>query len=146
MRDADTRLEAGPDRFPETAEALLDSLRGGRRRLLAMEGAVDVPDPGTADPSALFDRAWWTERVPGAMERVRARPPEEFRVYEAYELAAERPSCAALAERFALPGSEIKRRLFAARDAVQAEIRRELALLSRGEAELREEWDVLFGA
>jgi hypothetical protein len=111
-----------------------------------MEGAVDVPDPTAADPSELFDRAWWTELVNGAMDRVRERRPEDFRVYEAFELAPERPSYAALAGRFAMDEKEVKRRLFATRDALQAEIRRELALLTRGEDELREEWDALFGA
>jgi DNA-directed RNA polymerase specialized sigma24 family protein len=231
MRDADTRLDAGPGRFPETAEDLLDGLRGGRReevlrdilgrrywrpvyayvraawrkgnedakdltqafflwllesdallgfaelgsfrkflkvllqrfvghqeealrrlkrgggrRLLSMDGVLDVPDPASADPAALFDRAWWTELVHGAMDRVRERRPQDYRVYEAYDLAPERPSYADLAARFSADEKEIKRRLFAARDEVQAEIRRELALLTRGEAELREEWDALFGA
>ena len=141
-------------RFVGHHERALQRLkRGGGRAFVPLDAEAAPAGGPTADPEALFDRAWWTDLVNGAVDRIRERhaAPDAalaFRVYEAYDLPAEpeRPTYADLGRRLGLSEADVKRHLFAVRGEVQDEIRRELARLTTDERSLREEWKALFGA
>ena len=125
--------------------------RGGGIDFVPLEDLGLGADPQDSDPEVLFDRAWVTEVVNQAMERVRKRysardQSSAFAVYEGYELvpAGERPTYAELGRRLGLETSEVKKHLFAIRDELRREIRRDLRCMTSDDRELEEEWSVLF--
>jgi RNA polymerase sigma-70 factor (ECF subfamily) len=112
-----------------------------------------IPDAQSENPEAIFERVWRTELVEQAVERLRQRCRDEgrsvaFSVLEGYDLAtgAESPTYQTLGERLGLSEGEIKKHLFAMRDALLQEIRAEIAQQTANEADRAEEWNFLFGA
>jgi DNA-directed RNA polymerase specialized sigma24 family protein len=111
-----------------------------------------LPDPGAADPEQVFDRQWRSVLIQNAVDRVRRRWTADdraprFRAFEMYDLAPpdRRPTYAEVAERLGLKESDVRNHLFAVREAIRAEIRRELSEMTAGPAELAEEWNAFFG-
>jgi RNA polymerase sigma-70 factor (ECF subfamily) len=131
------------------AEAMQRLKRGGGVRLLPLEADALVADSRTSDPAEAFDQEWLSEVVRAAVERVRGRfagPREiQFRAYEEYELAAERPTYAEVAARLGVKESDVRNYLFAVREDVRAELRKEIQETTSSEGELEEEWRELFG-
>ncbi|MBV8881334.1 MAG: sigma-70 family RNA polymerase sigma factor [Planctomycetaceae bacterium] len=131
--------------------------RGGGVQILPLAGedaAMEdlICDPRAEDPEAAFERVWRTELVEQAVERLRARCRAEgrevaFSVLEGYDLAAEaeRPTYRVLGERLGLAEADVKKHLFAMRDALLREIRTELAQLTAGDADQQRELEFLFG-
>jgi len=108
-------------------------------------------DPAARDPEEAFDRAWAMTIARRAMERVRERfaatgRETQFRAFEAYDLTpeGERPTYAEVASRLGVKEGDVRNYLFAVRDAVRAEVRNELAIVTRDESEADEEWADLF--
>jgi DNA-directed RNA polymerase specialized sigma24 family protein len=127
--------------------------RGGGVQVFSMGDprAPEMKSPEGA-PDELFDRAWVTEIVDAAVERVKARyasapQPRGFEIYEAYTLGPEpeRPAYADLARRFGIHEHQVKQLIFDVRQHIRREIRSELAHLTRNAQELEEEWHELFG-
>lgn len=131
--------------------------RGGGASVLALEDDDRplrdvVPDPRAADPERVLDEEWVAQLVRGAVDRTRdlflSRGREVmFRAFEAYDLrpAGPAPTYAEVGTRLGIKESQVRRYLFAVRQAVRSEIRAELRQLTRDEAELQEEWETLFG-
>jgi RNA polymerase sigma-70 factor (ECF subfamily) len=129
---------------------------GGARNFSLDDDKVDfedlLADPRALDPEIVFDQLWIVGVVNGALRRVRERCIAEkrdiaFRIYEEYELSheRERPSYAQLAARLGIKERQVETHLFAVRDAVRAELRRELTKLTANENEWEGEWHALFG-
>jgi RNA polymerase sigma-70 factor (ECF subfamily) len=136
--------------------ALARLKRGGGIRILPLDGLESVDaapsDPRADDPEACFDREWRDTMLRNAFARVRRRlmesgREEQVRLFEEHDLVseAERPSYAQLAARHGLKATDVRNRLFAAREALREELRAELAELTLGDREVEEEWNVLFG-
>jgi DNA-directed RNA polymerase specialized sigma24 family protein len=137
-------------------DALRRLKRGGGIRILELDGAVPlkdlVADPASVDPETIFDGAWRTALVAGALARVRERLQSrgrglQFQVYEAYELLApaERPTYADLAQRFGIKEKDVDNHLVAVREELRSEVRRELGRLTVDSDGLEREWNALFG-
>ena len=112
-----------------------------------------VADPRTSEPWEEFDREWAVSLTRHAIDRVRTRRRADgreitVRVFEAYDLLApeERPSYAQLAATFGVKETDIQNYLTAVRHEVYAEVRAELAHLTREDVDLRDEWNALFKA
>ncbi len=146
-------------RFGEHRDRALSTLkRGGAVKILPLAGeaAVDaesLADPDVADPERAFDREWLDAVAKAAVGRVRERLASEghadqFRVYEAYDLAGpgEEPTYAEVAGRLGMKEGEVRRILFNVRIAVRGELRAELAKLTSDDRELEDEWNALFGS
>lgn len=128
--------------------------RGGGARLAdlncdAAELEGILQDPRGLDPERVFDRVWKAELIRRAVDRVaerfRARGQMlQFRVFEEYDLSGEKPTYAALAARLGLKEPDIANYLFAARNAIRAEIRAELGAITDGVERLEEEWNAFF--
>ena len=128
--------------------------RGGSQRILSLDTGDRelgdlVSDSGQSDPERLYDELWAQELAMEAIKRVRERcradgREMEFRVYEEYDLAAQRPTYTELAKRLGLTEQQIKHHLFAVRGEVRWEMRGELRKLTRDATELEKEWDALF--
>ena len=145
-------------RFVKDKDVALRRLkRGGGTSVLPLAGDSSsledlIPDPRSEDPEAVFERVWRTELVEQAVERLRERCRAEgrsvaFSVLEGYDLATgpESPTYQTLGERLGLSEGEIKKHLFAMRDALLLEIRAEIAQQTANDADRAEEWDFLFG-
>lgn len=144
------------------AQALRRLKRGGGARTLALPDddvrALDemLPDPKAASPEEAFDRAWVGELIERAVDRVRAAAAGggdsleavRFRVYEAYELGppGAQPTYAQVAEALGLSASDVRNHLFAVRERVRAEIRRELRETVASPDQLDSEWAAVFGS
>jgi RNA polymerase sigma-70 factor (ECF subfamily) len=147
-------------RFVKDKDVALNRLkRGGGVQVLPLArgdaAAIEhlVPDPRAEEPEAAFERVWRTELVEQAVERLRERCRKDgravaFSVLEGYDLAtgAEPSTYRTLGERLGLSEADIKKHLFAMRDALLQEIRAELAQLTAGDADQAREWEFLFGA
>ena len=147
-------------RFVKDKDVALSRLkRGGGVQVLPLAGgdasAIEhlIPDPRAEEPEAAFERVWKTELVEQAVERLRERCRKEgrevaFSVLEGYDLApvAEPPTYRTLGDRLGIGEGDVKKLLFAMRDALLREIRAELAQLTTGDADQSREWDFLFGA
>ncbi len=145
-------------RFVKDREVALRRLkRGGGARILSLgdPAALEelIADPRSTDPEAVFERVWKAELVEQAVERLRERCRAEgrsvaFAVLEGYDLApeSERPTYKELGDRLGLAESDVKKHLFALRDALLRELRSNLAQLTRTDAERNDEWNSLFGA
>lgn len=131
--------------------------RGGGATVLSLGDAAAleelIADPRSTDPEAVFERVWRTELVEHAFERLRERCRAEgrsiaFAVLEGFDFAAgsERPTYKELGDRLGLAESEVKKHLFALRDALLRELRSDLAQMTRTDAERDDEWNTLFGA
>jgi len=121
--------------------------RGGGVRIVPLEPELSLSDPKGTDPESEFDRAWVSEVVEQAIERVRKKTePTAFCVYEGYDLAsAERPTYTQLAADLHIDEKAVKKHLFQVREAVRSEIRAELRELTGDDSEREEEWKSLFG-
>lgn len=131
--------------------------RGGGAPVLPLAGddaALQdlIRDPRAEDPEAAFERVWRIELVEQAVERLRRRCRAEgrdvaFAVLEGYDLATdpERPTYRTLGERLGISEADVKKHLFAMRDALLREIRAEVAELSADDAGQAKEWEFLFG-
>jgi RNA polymerase sigma-70 factor (ECF subfamily) len=137
-------------------DALRRLKRGGGVRLLELDGPLPLKellaDPSSADPESIFDAAWRSALVAGALARVRDRLQTrgralQFQVYEAYELIApsERPTYADLARRFGIKEKDVDNHLLAVREELRSEVRREIGRLSVDPDDLEREWHALFG-
>ncbi len=137
-------------------DALRRLKRGGGVKILELDGALPLKellaDPSSADPEAIFDGAWRTALVAGALARVRERLRSRGRglqvqVYEAYELVspAERPTYAELARRFGIKEKDVDNHLLAVREELRSDVRREIARLTVDPDDLEREWHALFG-
>ena len=129
--------------------------RGGGVRVFAFEDAPVPPDEVAAapggDPEKAFDRAWVTELVDRALERVKERcalsgRPWMFRVYEDYDLAPKesRPTAAELEQRLGLPAGSAAPALQSVRRQLRDEIRLELSRLAAEGGGVDDEWNALF--
>ncbi|HEX7897842.1 MAG TPA: sigma-70 family RNA polymerase sigma factor [Planctomycetota bacterium] len=138
-------------RFVGHQAVALDRLkRGGGRTILPLDGR-DLPAADETDPEKAFERAWLTEVVDAALRRVRARREEKgdvlsFRLYDAADLAPAAPSYAELAERHGVREGEVRDRLYALREEIRSEVRRELARLTSDDQDLEHEWRSFLGA
>jgi RNA polymerase sigma-70 factor (ECF subfamily) len=139
-------------------EAMRRFKRGGGVKLAPLAGdpdypQVDIPDPKATDPEKAYDETWMVTLAQNALQRVRERcraggREKEFRAYEEYDLKAarERPTYAAVAATLGVKESDVRNYLFRIREEIWAEIRVELALVTRDKQELEEEWNALFGS
>lgn len=131
--------------------ALRQLKRGGGARLVSI-GDCEPPAAGSeTDPERLFDRAWVTEVVTQAVDRVCAQLTEAgsrvaVDVYERYELAppGARPTYVELAAELGQDVGQVKRHLVHVRDAVRREIRAELRQMTSDDGELEAEWREYF--
>jgi RNA polymerase sigma factor (sigma-70 family) len=94
-------------------------------------------------PSEEFDKEWARAVFAMALQRLRERcaaekKEQQFALLEAYDLG-DRPSYAALAERFGIAITDVTNRLAWARRELRAELFEVLRELTGSEAELREE-------
>jgi RNA polymerase sigma-70 factor (ECF subfamily) len=130
------------------AAALRRLKRGGGRPPVRLEGVEElVADPAAADPEQAFERAWMAGLVDAAVGRVRARRDAlSVALYDEYELAAEPATYRELGERHGLKEGEVRDRLYALREEIRGEVRRELARLTEGDRELEDEWRRFLGA
>jgi biotin operon repressor len=132
--------------------------RGGGVQVLPLAGgdaaAIEhlIPDPRAEEPEAAFERVWRTELVEQAVDRLRQRCKKDgrdiaFSVLEGYDLVAgaKPPTYRSLGERLGITDADVKKHLFAMRDALLQEIRAELAQLTAGDADQAREWEFLFG-
>lgn len=146
-------------RFVKDKDVALRRLkRGGGVPILPLADEASsleelIPDARSENPEAIFERVWRTELVEQAVDRLRERCRAEgrsvaFSVLEGYDLAtgAESPTYHTLGERLGLSEAEIKKHLFAMRDALLQEIRAEIAQQTANEADRAEEWNFLFGS
>jgi RNA polymerase sigma-70 factor (ECF subfamily) len=133
-------------------EALQSLKRGGGIRLLDLDLPGGPADSRETDPDRAFDRAWMVSLVDHAVRRVREKFHakgwiDRFRVFEEYELApGERPSYADVARRLGFQENEVRSYLFTIRSEVRSEILADLAAMTAGDGELKEEWDAFFKA
>ncbi|MBI2933607.1 MAG: sigma-70 family RNA polymerase sigma factor [Planctomycetes bacterium] len=144
-------------RFVGHHERALQCLkRGGGIHVLPLDdlAALDriVADPRAPDPETLFDREWMNTLVQHAMERVRQHfaaggREGHFKMFESHDLVppAERPSYSALASQFGVSVPSVRNVLFAVREALRGELRKELAELTREKKDFDEEWEEFFG-
>lgn len=146
-------------RFVKDKDVALRRLkRGGGVQVLPLVGdasAIEdlIPDPRAEDPEAAFERVWRIELVEQAVERLRERCRAEgrdlaFSVLAGYDLSteAEPPTYRSLGERLGISEGDVKKHLFAMRDALLREIRAELAQLTADDLGQAREWEFLFGA
>jgi RNA polymerase sigma-70 factor (ECF subfamily) len=136
--------------------------RGGGEAPIALPDddvrALDelLPDAKTTSPEEAFDRAWIGELIERAVARVREEAQEgggdaldavRFKVYEAYELGppGSQPTYADVARQLSLSASDVRNHLFAVRERVRAEIRRELRETVASPEQLDDEWSAIFG-
>lgn len=137
-------------------EALGRLKRGGASAVVSIDDdaplAELVADAKSEDPERIFDRAWVTTVVGGAVERVRGRMRTAGRelpvaVFEAVDLAGDpKPTYDEVARRLGVKPGDVRNHLFAFREELRREIRSELAETTSSEEELEEEWNALFGA
>lgn len=124
--------------------------RGGDKRFVPIDSATletELADSGpAADPERVFEaefvRALFASSVALLEERlVRAGKAGYFAIFAAYDLASpeERPSYAAVAERFQLSTTDVTNHLFFARKELRRSVVARLRELTSSEEELREE-------
>lgn len=143
------------------AQAVRRLKRGGGAAPVALPDddvrALDdmLPDPKATSPEEAFDRAWVGELIERAVARVRTAAQDggdaldavRFQVYEAYELGppGSQPTYADVARGLSLSASDVRNHLFAVRERVRAEIRRELRETVASPEQLDGEWSAIFG-
>jgi RNA polymerase sigma factor (sigma-70 family) len=132
-------------------EAALRQKRGGGAVFVGLDEAL-VGEVGP-DPERAFEAAWRDEVVRAAVDRVceglrASRQEVKIQVFEAYDcLAPEaRPSYTELAGRLGITVADVKSYLYQVRQAVQSQVRDELARLTSTREELEEEWNGFFQA
>lgn len=141
------------------AQALRRLKRGGAVKVVPLPDddvrALDelLPDSKTASPEEAFDRAWTGDLIERAVRRVRdacqGDPLDRarFGAYEAYELGppGAQPTYAQVGEALGLSASDVRNHLFAIRERVRAELRRELRETVASPEQLDGEWAAVFG-
>lgn len=127
--------------------------RGGGVKVVPLEGLEELqPDPAATDPERAFDRAWALsvakQAVDAVRESLKARGrAKQFAVYEAYDLrpSQEKPTYAKIAEELGMSESDVRNNLFAVRQEIMAQIRKELTRTAGTGGGVEEEYDELFG-
>lgn len=139
--------EAALGRIKRGGATTVVSLEAGPRELDEL-----IPDPGTLDPEASYERAWRMTVLYQAIRRAHDRSVAEhrrhaFQLFQEYSFTPEgvRPTYKALADRYGLPEGDIKKILGEMRDLLRREIGLELSRLSIDDREIEEEWGALFG-
>jgi RNA polymerase sigma factor (sigma-70 family) len=140
--------------FVRHQDEALRRLKRGGGKILELDGSLSslkelLPGPESDDPEKIFDRVWRSTLVSVALGRVRQRMAGlPFQVYEAYEMLAPamRPTYADLARRFGIKEKDVDNHLFAVRQEVRSEVRREIEAMTRDSGDVEREWDVLFGS
>jgi len=134
-------------------EAIARLKRGGGAVFVGLDEAAVAGLPEDPDPDRAFEEAWRDEVVRRAVDRVcerlRASGQEvKIRAFEAYDCRAPeaRPSYAELAGRLGVAVADVKSYLYQVRQAVQSQVRDELARLTSTREELEEEWNGFFQA
>lgn len=134
--------------------------RGGEARHVAFAGADDelvrldemLADEKGISPEEAFDLAWVHELLERAVQQLKAEQGGgdglRWRVYEAYELAAPgvQPTYASVAAELEVKPSDVRNHLFAARERLRTLVREELRATVADEAQLEEEWQVVFAS
>ncbi len=133
-------------------EALHRLKRGGGTHVLSLDAEEVPPETVAAKPEEAFDAAWLAELLARAVARVRERlasqgRAHQVRVFELYDMCPpdRRPTYAALASQLGLKETDISNHLFAVREEVRAEVRRELAETVEDVRDIDDEWRALFG-
>ncbi|MBI2931763.1 MAG: sigma-70 family RNA polymerase sigma factor [Planctomycetes bacterium] len=126
--------------------------RGGGAKILPIcEDAVAEALVDGETPEQALDRAWMTEVVKQATERVRARLADGdrailWRVFEEYDIAGRDATYTDVAARLGISESDVRNHLFAVREKIREEIRLELCDTVSDPRELEDEWRALLGA
>jgi RNA polymerase sigma-70 factor (ECF subfamily) len=121
---------------------------GGYHFDLAREQIEQVPAAGT--PETSFEKEWGRAVFALALRRLqeacaRAGKSAHYLLLERYDLAAERPTYAALAQELGIPVSDVTNRLFRTRRELRGIVLELLRELTSTEEELREEARALLG-
>ena len=120
---------------------------GGDRLRVDLSAAATIPDDGAESPEQAFDHMWVDTLIEGALERARDRSsPEQFAVYEAYELgdAGAQPTYAEVAAALGLPVHTVRNHLVAVRERLRVELRAALRETVATGPQLELEWSELF--
>ena len=136
-------------------QALRSLKRGEGKRIFSLDqegpGLEElVPDPRAADPEKVFDQLWACELVNRAFSRLRQRllsagRETSLRIYEAYTASGDKATYTDLAAQFKVTAGQVDTHLRLVRDELRREIRRELADVTSGDADLEAEWRELIG-
>ena len=130
--------------------------RGGEAKRLSLGGDDVVKleellaDDRTLGPDEAFDLAWVHELLDRAVDQLRSEHEQgqglRWRVYEAYELAkpGEQPTYSSVAEALGVKASDVRNHLFAARERLRTLVREELQATVADEAQLEDEWRLVF--
>lgn len=131
--------------------------RGGEAKHLALGNDDDVlrieellQDEKGLGPEEAFDLAWVHELLERAVEQLKAESEAgqglRWKIYEAYELSppGEQPTYGSVAEALSIKPSDVRNHLFAARERLRALVREELKATVRDEAQLEDEWRMVF--
>jgi RNA polymerase sigma factor (sigma-70 family) len=145
-----TYLKMVLKRFVQDEDKKIHALkRGGGSRIVGLEALETVG----STPDDAFDHGWRVALLREAVDRVRDRfltdgRSTKFLVFEAYDLCAEteRPTYAALAERFAVKASDVQNYLVLVRREILVELRAHLDKSTANPEELRDEWHALFAS
>jgi RNA polymerase sigma-70 factor (ECF subfamily) len=115
------------------AQAARSAKRGGGRAGLSLdaEGAPEIADDRLQAAEEAFERAWVVDVTSRAIDRVRTRLAEgpraaQWRVFESYDLAPERPTYLSVAQTIGIKESDVRNALYAVREKVRDAIRTEL--------------------
>ena len=105
-----------------------------------------------ASPERLFEQEWSRAVFAMALDRLRAEcakagKSRQYEIFEQYDLASgERPTYAALAERFGIEATDVTNWLFRVRRELRRVVLDVLGELTTSEEEFREEAQALLGA
>lgn len=129
--------------------------RGGGRPLLSLDVADleterFLADLRGSDPEEAFDRQWVREMLARALASLRESLEAEgkgvyFRAYQAYELAAGRPTYGDVARELGISASDVTNHLFYARRKLNDLVAREVSGYSADPAQVADELRELFG-
>ena len=141
-----TYLRMAVERFAANAHAAAKRRkRGGGIEFEPLDELAAAAESPAESPEAAFDREWRRQLFALALDDLRERceaagKQTRWRVFAAYDLTEdERPSYAALAERFAIPETSVTNHLAWARSTLRALVEQRMRGVTSGERELREE-------
>src|SRR5262245_21187059 len=145
-----TYLKMVLKRFVQDEDKKAQALkRGGGCRIVGLEAL----ETAGSTPDDVFDHGWRVTFLRDAVERVRERfcsdgRTVKFQVFEAYDLCpeGERPTYAALADRFGVKASDVQNYLVLVRREILSDLRAQLDKTTANPEELRDEWQALFAS